>query len=175
MKTYQELVAESKDEMANGGRRTFSKETFLELSKAYLNDVNNVAKTIKVKGDKIEESEISVVDDYRKMIEKILIDFGVDKQEASKIRTNEYQFTNVDALYPLCSELIYNYIDTGKKFTMLQKYDCVASFTLNEYDEEVKMNKAPGSDADPKPTKYGKHKKVKVDSNCPAWLKETIK
>ena len=173
MKTYQQLVEEIKQEMANGGRRTFSRET--ELSKAYLNDVNNVAHTIKNKGDEIEESEVAVVDEYRKMIEKILVDFGVDKQEAAKIRTNDYQFTNVDALYPLCSELIYNYIDTGKKFTMLPKYDCVASFTLNEYDEEIKMNKAPGSDSEPKPTKYGKHKKIKVDSNCPGWLKHAVK
>ena len=175
MKSYQDLVNEIKEEMKNGGRRTFSKETFLELSKAYLNDVGNITHMIKTKNDGIEEIEVNVVDDYRKMIEKILVDFGVDKQEASKIRTNDYQFTNVDALYPLCSELIYNYIDTGKKFTMLPKRDCTASFTLNEFEEEIKMNKAPGSDAEPKPTKYGRHKKIKVESNCPGWLKETIK
>lgn len=175
MKTYQELVSEIKEEMANGGRKTFSKEAFLELSKAYLNDVNNVTDSVKIKDGIPVDETVETVKEFRGFIERVLIDFGVDKQEASKIMTNEYSFKNVDALYPLCSELIYNYISTGKKFVMIPKRDCMASFTLQEYEEEVKMNKAPGAETEAKPTRYKKHKKVKVESNCPTWLKELVK
>lgn len=174
MKTYQELVNEVKEEMKNGGRSTFSKDLFSELAKAYLNDVNLTATVAKTKNGEIYTEELAVVDEFRKFVERVLLDFGVDKQEAAKVRTNDYQFTNVDALYPVCSELIMNYIDTGKKFTFLPKEDCVASLVMNEFEEEVKMNKAPGSDAEPKPTLYKKHRRVKAESTCPSWLKSLV-
>lgn len=115
MKTYMELVNEVKEEMANGGKRTFNKELFSELSRAYLNDYSATTQVAKTKNGEMFTEEITPVDDFRKFIERVLIDFGVDKQEATKIRDN-YEFTNADALYPICSELITNYLDTGKRF-----------------------------------------------------------
>lgn len=174
MKTYMELVNEIKEEMKNGGKRTFSKELFSELSKAYLNDIGNKTTVAKTKNGEIYTEELAVVDDFRKFMEKVLIDFGVDKQEASKMRT-DYQFTNVDALYPICSELIMNYLDTGKKFTFLPKEDCVASLLLDEYDDEVHYNKNPKDpEAEPKQVMYKKHRKLKSESTCPSWLRELL-
>lgn len=174
MKTYKELVCEIKEEMNNGGKRTFSKELFSELSKAYLNDIGNTTTVAKTKNGEVLTEEVGVVDDFRKFMEKVLIDFGVDKQEASKMRT-DYEFTNVDALYPVCSELIMNYVDTGKKFTFLPKEDCVASLLLDEYEDEVHYNKNPKDpDAAPKATMYKKHRKLKTESTCPSWLRELV-
>lgn len=174
MKTYNEMVEEIKNDMANGGKRTFSRELFGELSQAYLNDFGARTQVAKTKNGEIHLEEINVVDDFRKFIEKVLLDFGVDKQEATKIR-DSYEFTNVDALYPVCSELIMNYIDTGKRFMFLPKEDCVASLLLDEFDEEIKENKNPRDpEAEPKKTLYKKHRKLKCQSSCPPWLKDVL-
>ena len=50
MKTYMEMVNEIREEINNGGKRSFSRELFNELTAAYLNDVENnkttIAKTV---------------------------------------------------------------------------------------------------------------------------------
>ena len=104
----------------------------------------------------------------------LLTDFGVDKQEAAKVMTNDYKLKNTEALYPIASEIILNYLETGKKFSFLPRKDLVCSLTLHEFEEETKINKAPGKEGEI-PTLYRAHKKIKAESNCPSWLKEVIK
>ena len=111
MKTYMEMVNEIREEINNGGKRSFSRELFNELTAAYLNDVENNKTTIaKTRNGEMIEEEINVPLDFRKMLYKILLDFGIDRQEAERILTNDYQFKDVSALYEVSSELILNYI-----------------------------------------------------------------
>lgn len=174
MKSYAEIVAEVKEEM-KGGKRTFNKELFTDLATAYLNDVNHVTDVVKTKNGELVHEDVNVPLNFRKAVKQVLLDFGVDKQEAEVIMTNEYQFKNLDCIYEVASETIMNYIDTGKKFTFLPKEDCTASLLLDEYEEEVKYNKNPKDpEAVAKPTLYKKHRKVKVESTCPAWLRELV-
>ena len=98
MKTYMELVNEVKEELANGGKRSFSRELFNDLTAAYLNDIGNTTTIAKTKNGELVEEEINVPLDFRKMVMKILLDFGVDKQEAERILTNDYQFRDVSAI-----------------------------------------------------------------------------
>ena len=56
----------------------------------------------------------------QKVVMKILLDFGVDKQEAERIMTNDYQFKDLNALYEVASETILNYAGTGKKFNFIR-------------------------------------------------------
>lgn len=175
MKTYNELKKEIKTKMEEGGRRTFSKEEFNELTKAYLNDIENKTTIVRKIGDTIKEEDVFPVLEFRKkFLFNLLTDFGVDKQEAAKVITNEYKLKNTDALYPVASEIILNYLETGKKFSFLPRKDLVCSLTLHEFEEETKINKAPGKDEEI-PTLYKAHKKIKAESNCPSWLKEVIK
>ena len=98
MKTYNELVNQVKEEIANGGKRSFSRELFNDLTLAYMNDVEGNKTTIaKTKNGELVEDEINVPLNFRKMLMKILLDFGVDKQEAEVILTNNYQFRDLDA------------------------------------------------------------------------------
>ena len=176
MKTYMELVEEVKAEIANGGKRSFSRELFNDLTAAYLNDVDNTVTIAKTRNGELVEEEINVPKDFRKMIMKILLDFGVDKQEAEKIMTNDYQFKDVSALYEVASEIILNYASTGKKFNFIAKPDLQCSLLIDDFDEEVKLNKRPGaSDEEAKEVLYKKHRKVKVESTCPSWLKSLVK
>ena len=176
MKTYNELVNEIKEELNNGGKRSFSREAFNELTAAFLNDVENTTTIAKTKNGELIEEEINVPLDFRKMVMKILLDFGVDKQEAERILTNDYQFKDVSALYEVASETILNYAGTGKKFNFISKPDLQCSLIIDDYEEEVKMTKRPGADdSEAREVLYKKHRKLKAQSTCPDWLKDVIK
>ena len=176
MKSYNELVNQVREEISNGGKRSFSRELFNELTLAYMNDVDNVTTIAKTKNGEMVTEEINVPQNFRKMIMKILLDFGVDKQEAERIMTNDYQFKNLDALYEVSSELILNYAGTGKKFNFITKPDLEVSLLIDEYEECVKLNKRPGAtDEEAKEVRYQKHKRAKVSSTCPDWLKSIVK
>ena len=60
MKTYMELVNEVKEELANGGKRSFSRELFNDLTAAYLNDIGNTTTIAKTKNGELVEEEIIV-------------------------------------------------------------------------------------------------------------------
>jgi len=176
MKTYMELVNEVKEELNNGGKRSFSRELFNDLTAAYLNDIGNTTTIAKTKNGELVEEEINVPLDFRKMVMKILLDFGVDKQEAERILTNDYQFRDVSAIYEVASETILNYVDTGKKYNFIAKSDLQCSLIIEEYKEEVKMTKRPGADdSEAREVLYKKHRKLKAQSTCPDWLKDVIK
>ena len=176
MKTYMELVEEVKNELANGGKRSFSRELFNELTTAYLNDVENTVTIAKTRNGELVEEELNVPMNFRKMVMKILLDFGVDKQEAEKILTNDYQFKDLSALYEVSSELIMNYAGTGKKFNFIAKPDMQCSLLIDDYEEEVKLTKRPGApDEEAKEVLYKKHRKAKITSTCPEWLKDVVK
>ena len=55
MKTYNELRDEIKAKMEEGGRRTFSKEEFNDLTKAYLNDVDNKTTIVRKVGNDVKD------------------------------------------------------------------------------------------------------------------------
>ena len=176
MKTYMELVEVVKNELANGGKRSFSRELFNELTTAYLNDVENTVTIAKTRNGELVEEELNVPMNFRKMVMKILLDFGVDKQEAEKILTNDYQFKDLSALYEVSSELIMNYAGTGKKFNFIAKPDMQCSLLIDDYEEEVKLTKRPGApDEEAREVLYKKHRKAKITSTCPEWLKNVVK
>lgn len=177
MKGYNELVNEIREELNNGGKRSFSRELFNDLTLAYMNDVeNNKTVVAKTKNGEMVEEELNVPANFRKMIYKILLDFGVDKQEAEKIMTNDYQFKDLSALYEVASEVILNYAGTGKKFNFIPKPDLQVSLLIDDYEECIKVNKRPGApDDEAKQVLYKKHRKAKVDSTCPDWLKSIVK
>ena len=176
MKTYNELVNEIREEIANGGKRSFSRELFNELTAAYLNDVNNTTTIAKTKNGELVEEELNVPMNFRKMVMKILLDFGVDKQEAERILTNDYQFKDVSAIYEVASETILNYAGTGKKYNFITKPDLQCSLIIDDYDEEVKLTKRPGAEeSEAKEVLYKKHRKAKAQSTCPDWLKDVVK
>ena len=176
MKNYNELVNEVREELKSGGKRSFSRELFNDLTLAYMNDIDNTVTIAKTRNGELVEEELNVPTNFRKMIMKILLDFGVDKQEAEKILTNDYQFKDLSALYEVSSELILNYAGTGKKFNFITKPDLQVSLIIDDYEEEVKLTKRPGApDSEAKEVLYKKHRKAKVESTCPSWLKDVVK
>ena len=68
------------------------------------------------------------------------------------------------------------YAGTGKKFNFITKPDLQVSLLIDDFEECVKINKRPGaSDDEAKQVLYQKHRKCKVESTCPDWLKKVVK
>ena len=184
MSKFSDLKKEMKESISKGEKqRRHSKADFTKFAKEFVNDVE--FEVTKVKGvdenDKPVVEKITPVKDYRKTLEKILEDFGVDKQEAAKM-TTDYQIKSVDGMYEFVSELLYQYMETGKKFQFIQKEDFNGAIWVDdeEEDDDWKEWKNPRAKVDPSQPEYvyvkkKAHKKLNRSSKCPSWLKETKK
>lgn len=171
MANFKDVFEEIK-EGSKGSKVTFSRADFDKLAKAYMNEVGYKAN---VHGKEEGDASVETVKSLRGMIKKILKDFGVDEQEAAIIMTEEYQIKNVDGIYEMCSELVYNYVDAGKKFAFIPKDDFEGSLTLDIVEASTTTTKGVGEDAATFKVEKQKHKKIKVKSSCPKWLKTSKK
>lgn len=179
MKTFKETFDEIKAEVTVSDKgkvkKTFSRKAFDDLALAYFNEVDYTVESASTKDGKMVTKTLTPVKDLRKMVQRVLLDFGVDKQEAERILST-YQFKNVDGVYELCSELIYKYMEADKKFAFITKPDFVGSMSLKDVGESVKEYKPiskKGEDAGkPFKVKTKAHKVLDKSSKCPKWLKE---
>jgi hypothetical protein len=184
-KSFQEVFDEIKSKVSvsnKGGSprpvKSWSRSDFDRLAKALVNDVNYTIDSVTIKNGKPEKKEIKPVQLYRNAIRQILIDFGVDKEEAKRIMDESYEIRSVDGLYELASEIIYKYIEAGKKFDFIPRQDFVGSLTLREIGETVTEHKTISKNGEPAKTikvKKQKHKQLEKKSKAPRWLKTHLK
>lgn len=171
MANFTEVLNEIK-EAAKGSKVTFSRTDFDRLAKAYINDVDYKAVNYSTANG---EEEVETVKLLRGMIKRVLRDFGVDAQEAERVMSSEYQIKNVDGIYELCSELVYQYVAAGKKFSFMTKPDFEGSILLESVGASTSTSKGVGEGADEFIVEKKAHKKLKVKSGCPKWLKTSTK
>lgn len=169
----EQLASSVKTSKSGGKIKSFSKKDFESLFTAFLNEVGYETQIVAVKGgDKVTES-VKPVDEFRKVFYNTLVDFGVDKQEAERILTGEYQFKKVPGAYAFTSEILEQYL-INKDFTFLPKEDFAAKLSIVDVVEQTKEFRVP--DSDKKVTKtIGAHRKLKSKSSAPKWLKAEIK
>lgn len=160
-KTLKELTTE---------KSTFSKVDFNTLATSLLNEVGYEASAHKTKKGEVVTETITPVDDFRNDIKKILVEYGIDTQEAEKF-VSDYKFKKAEWMYPLMSEILYNYMETGHKFTFLAKEDFAASIMT----KKVKANTATFTNPKTK-EKFSKdipaHTVLTKSSSCPSWKKK---
>lgn len=172
-KTFQEVFDEIRANVSTSKKgkpvKSFSRSDFDRLAKAFLNEKGYTVETVATKNGEIETKQIAVVKELREgMLKSILLAFGVDKQEAQRIA--EVDITNVDGLYEFVSELVYQYINAGKKFDFLPKKDFIGSISLKEMGSSV----ADFTDIRSKEkitVRKEAHKLLEKKSKCPKWLK----
>lgn len=183
MKTFDEVFNDIKSNVAvsKSGKvkKTFSRVDYDRLLKAMLNDPSYTATYCSTKGGEVVKKDVEIVKVFRESLKRILISFGVDKQEAEKIVT-DYQFTNVDGWYELTAEAIYKYMEAGKKFDFPTREDFKGSLTLKDVDEYVGTYTTIRKKGDTTPAKEfkiqtKKHKVLEKKSKAPAWLKKKFK
>lgn len=177
MKNFTEVFNEIKEGLSVSAKgkpvKTFSRTDFDRLAKAFINTPDYEATTVSLKGGELQEKSVKPVEGFRGMIQAILRDFGVDKAEAERVMSDSYEIKSVNGLYEFVSELIYVYMDAGKKFDFLPKDDFVGSILLDEIEESVKdypIKKKDGSTVTYNVTKK-KHKVLNKKSKCPQWKK----
>jgi hypothetical protein len=176
MKTFNEVFKEIQDSVPvskkGKAKKTFSKTDFDRLLKAFLNDYGYTTKQASTNAGELVLTDLTPVKQFRDVvITKILTDNGYDKAEAAKI-ASEYEFTKVDGLYEIISEVIYQYMNAGKKFSFITKEDFNGSLTLDDIGEETKERTAPGKPNDKFKVKTKAHKKLKTKSSANKWLKK---
>lgn len=172
------IIEKIKQDRENLVKKTWSKSYFIDLLTDYVNEPELESHIIELKRDENNEEVAKVVKEYpvkkfRKTIKKILIDFGVDEKDAEKVMT-DYKFTkkDVETLYEFTSDFIYHYLKSGKKLQVFKKEDAELSLIMEDKEEGEKTydgnEKRKGS-----LVKNKKHKKIKAESKCPKWLKES--
>jgi len=151
---------------------SFSRGDFDKLTKAFLNEINYKVETVSNKANEIVTKEVFPVQLFRNMIKTILLDFGVDAQEAQRV-VESYEFRNTDGFYEVCSEIIYKYADTGRKFDFIPKADFNGSIVLKDVAEFVGeyTNIQDGTKIN---IRKEAHKLLKAKSRCPKGKKHRI-
>ena len=181
MKTVKETIAEIKklndEKRKNGGRvvSTFSRKGYSEMLRATLNDVDYESKkcTAVLGADgkfKVVTETSKPVKDFREKVLFNIFSETMDKEDAKeKCKTYKFTQADVDTMYPIISDSIYNYMETGKRFTFIPKEDFVGSIYIKENPETVVANSLTKTK-----TKKGAFKSLGKKSGTPSWLKTKI-
>jgi hypothetical protein len=173
-KTFNEVFEEIKSNVSVSASgkpvKSFSRSDFDKLAKAFVNTPEYTLEAVSLKGGELVKKEIKPVLDFRGMIQRILLDFGVDKQEAARILDETYEIRNVDGMYELCSELVYQYANAGKKFDFITREDFAGSILLKDVAAGVSKHKDIRTGAEFEVEKKA-HKVLEKKSKVPKWLK----
>lgn len=172
MANFNEVLEQIKESTKGKKAKTFSRTDFDTLMKAYINDVSYEGTVVKVENGEPVEKTIKPVEAFRGMLEEILIDFGIDKQEAARIKDDSYAIKHVDCMYEFISEIVYKYMEAGKKFDFMPRYDFVGSISLDEKEDSERECTNPRT-KEKIVVKSKKHKELKQKSKCPSWLKSS--
>lgn len=176
-KTFTEVFEEIKANVSTSAKgktvKSFSRSDFDKLAKAYLNTPDYTIEAAGLKGGELVTKTIEPVKAFRGMIQRILIEFGVDKQEAATILDSSKEIKNVDGIYELCSELVYQYMNAGKKFDFITREDFAGSLTLKEMGEAISEHTDIRTKEKYKVEKKA-HKLLEKKSKTPKWLKKRV-
>lgn len=174
VKEFLKALEERNEERKKDGKRlvsTFSRRDFDQLAMITLNDPDYQTEVCSIKNGELHENTIEPVKDFRlKFLKPIFLDCKLDKEDA-EAKAKNYKFTKSQAetLYPLINDMIYNYINTGKKFNMLSRKDFIGSIGIKHNEESVVENHIHGTK-----TKRGAYKSLTKKSGTPSWLKEKL-
>lgn len=183
MKTFDEVYKEisSNVTVSKSGKpkKTFSKTDFDTMTKALINTPDHKATYYGTKNGEVVTKDVYPVKQLRESIKRVLVDHGVDAQEAAKF-VSDYNFTNVDGMYEFISEILYQYMDAGKKFDFPTREDFKASLSIKNVEASEGTYSAIKKKGDKNPPeqfkiKTSKHKILEKKSKAPDWLKKKFK
>lgn len=161
----------------NGKRKgvPFSRGKFTNVAQGLLNDPDYEVEIIKTKNNEFVTESINPIKDFRKsFIEKVLVDNGVDKVKAAQA-ASKYNYSNkqVDALYPVISEGIDQYMRLGHTFRFMDKKDFTASISMSDVKGSEKSYRNPNKGNDVV-TRIDDHKVLIKKSGAPRICKHRV-
>lgn len=160
---------------------SFSRSDFNSLFGAFINDPKHEMETVQLVDGKLTNITTPVVKEFRdKFITPILVEYGISKEEAVKA-ADDYRFKNaqVSAAYDFIAEILYQYLDAGKKFTFPNRKDFQGSIHLKEVAEatverDIRDIKDHKTVIGHKKEKRAKHKTIVKKSTAPVWLRHVL-
>lgn len=166
------LEGKTKGTKDKKGSTTFSKKDFADLTASFLNEDDYVAKGIKTVNGEYTEVESHPVKEFREaFIKDVLVKHGIDKQEAeAAARAYQYSPKQAETLYPVITELIYQYIGAGRTFNFHNKADFTAAIKMRDIEahDSTFKNRETGVES---VTAIAPHRVLIKKSSAPAWKK----
>lgn len=160
---------------------SFSRTDFNALFGAYINDPTHVMETVQIVDGNVTNVKTEVVREFReKFILPILVEYGIAKEEAEKA-VNDYKFKNsqVAGIYEFIAEILYQYIDAGKKFNFPNRKDFQGSIHLKAIpsaivERDLRDIKDHKTIIGHKKEKRDSHKTIVKKSTAPNWLRHVL-
>lgn len=180
MKTLNEIVTEMKSNASTTKsgkvKKTFSRSDFDAMTSALLNEVDYSVDTVSTKNGELVTKTTYPVKEFRGMMKKVLLDYGVDKQEAETMM-DEYKFGKVTGFYPIASAAIVEYCGAGKKFDFPTEKDFKGSLTIEDIGATTKEYQSIRKAGEDGPSEKFKvkteaHRSLKSSGKPPKWLKK---
>ena len=153
----------------------FSKAKFSMIAQAFANDPDYETTLIKLKNDEYVEETVTPVKDFRKQfIEKVLVDHGIDKQQAANAANNyQYSLKQIEALHPFVAEEIEQYMRLGYTFKFNDKKDFSGSIHMRDIEAGEKEYRDPSS-GKPITVRVDAHKTIVKKGGAPKICKHKI-
>lgn len=153
----------------------FSRSKKAYLTQALLNDPDYEAEIVKFKDGDFVTAKVNPVADFRKqMLEKVLVDHGIDKQEAAAAaKKYKYSLKQAEAIYPFMSEDVENYIRLGYTYRFLDKKDFSGAIYMRDIDGGVKTYHDPSNGKEVK-SKIDPHKVIVKKGGAPRICKHKL-
>ncbi len=174
VETVGEVLAEIKQKGSTPNR--FSKKAFNRLVKAMVNDPTFTEAVAESSGEElIKVTDVAVSEGFRKFLKKVLEKAGMDKKDSEVVLGKDFTIDNVDGLYEFFSAALYEYMNAGNRFDLLQKENFKGSLYLANVEAGSRVSKVRN------PTtnefmgdfefSHQAYQTLKVTSPCPKYLK----
>ena len=177
-----ESVGTVLEEIKQKGNRPsrFSKKAFNRLMKAMVNDPTFTEAVAESSGEELVKiTDVAVSDGFRKFLKKVLEKAGMDKKDSEVVLGKEFTIDNVDGLYEFFAAAMYEYMNAGNKFDLLQKETLKASLYLSAVEAGSRVGEVRNPQTKESMGNYEfSHKAyqtLKVSSPCPKYLKSKKK
>lgn len=154
----------------------FSKKAFNRLVKAMVNDPTFTEAVAESSGEElIKVTDVAVSEGFRKFLKKVLEKAGMDKKDSEVVLGKDFTIDNVDGLYEFFAAALYEYMNAGNKFDLLQKENFKGSLYLADVEAGSKVsevkNPSTGEKIGTFEFSHKAYQTLKVTSPCPKYLK----
>ena len=161
--------------------KKFNKKSFNKLMTAIANDVDFTTQVVSSsKGEIKSKEELRVTEGFRKWVQGVVEAAGIDPKESGFVLSDDFEIKNTDGLYEFFVTVVWEFLQSGNRFSLIDKEDFSGSLYLKNVPETTVVKKdaknpITGEVLGDFETKTQAHKTLAVKSSCPKWLKSRMK
>ena len=170
-----EEISAKRDDKGDIIYNRFNKRSFNKLINAIASDPEFKATVCKIKkGSITERNDITIGEDFRKWVRRVVESAGVDHTESEIVMSKDYRVPSMNWMYDMMCEAIYIYIKAGNRFDLPPKEDFAGSIYLKEIAkvENTRTHKNPQTKEIIGTFKITNeaHDELRARSTCPDYL-----